>query len=185
MKSVTSKTKHEYSKIVNAMGPIHEKHYAFRNVDRKLKFLKTMKIYKKYFESYENLQFDFSQTNRTDIVIKQTTVGDKQPKANKIDYFKWLEMYKNLITKINKFSDSECVSLQDMNGENFKMYNNEMIVIDENKVNLHANLNCAKNECIYGAYAYLCANPDRYRNLSPYYTNKKILDTIEEAFYGI
>ena len=54
MKSVTSKTKHEYSKIVNAMGPIHEKHYAFRNVDRKLKFLKTMKIYKKYFESYEN-----------------------------------------------------------------------------------------------------------------------------------
>ena len=60
-----------------------------------------------------------------------------------------------------------------------------MIVIDENKVNLHENLNCAKNECIYGAYAYLTANPDKYRNLSPYYTSKKILDTIEEAFYGI
>ena len=184
MKPITNKNKQEYSKEVHAIGPIHEKHYSFKNDERKLKFLKTCKIYKKYFESYESLQFNFSQPNRTEIVIKQTTVeGEHQ--AN-IDYFKWLDLYKNLITKINKCCPyGEYISLQDMIGQNFKMYNKEVVIIDESKVNLHANLNSAKNECIYGAYAYLSAEPDTYRNLSPYYTNSRILDTIEEAFHGI
>jgi len=185
MDHITSKNKRTYTKKVKYVNGFYNKLYTFSDNERQQDFLRKCQVYKKYFENYDLFTFDFTNPHKSQFSITQTSV--KTQDYNK-DIFSWLILYKQLITKLNQFSlPNYFVCLSDVMEENFCFYKNELIFIDESKINLHYDINLAKNECIYGAYAYLCNSPFEYnyKNLSPHYVNEKILEAVEEAYYGI
>ena len=181
-KHVTSKQKAKYSKVVTFDGSIYHKTLTVHNMDRFVMsdFISKAKAYKKYFK-HNGFDFDF-EVNNNIIEITQSQVSGIEFEG---DFFDWLSLYKNFITELQKYRpQGYYLRANDLHDENIRFINDKkFILIDETKLNVSVHLNYAKQEFIYGAYAYLCAKIENH-DLSPNYVSKKIIDAVEEGFYG-